>query len=357
MTTARHEIVVEGSPGVYHCISRCVRRAFLCGDDPYTGKSFEHRKEWVESRLKFLAAYFFIEVIAFAVMSNHMHVVIRNRPDHAADCDKRDIARRWLLLFPKRRDEAGRPAIPVEAELKALMEKPRRLEELRSRLGSVSWFMRSINENIARRANHEDGCKGRFWEGRFKCQALLDNAALLTCMTYVDLNPIRAGIASTPEESVHTSAYLRIAARQARKVPPVSVKEKDLPDSWLMSLDDGKELESRLLNLTIDEYLRLLDWTGRLVKDENQGAIPSDINPILTRLDVNQENWLDTVKTFGSVFYRAAGENGNNARRRPRNRRKVAERDAGQPSGVQAVRWMRRDNLNDYLQIIMITFR
>ncbi|MFH1138091.1 MAG: hypothetical protein V1816_18625 [Pseudomonadota bacterium] len=83
MTVARSEIVTEGAEGIYHCVSRCVCRAFLCGKDPYTGKSFEHRKSWVQDRLELLAQSFALEICAFAVMSNHRHVVLRTWPDLA----------------------------------------------------------------------------------------------------------------------------------------------------------------------------------------------------------------------------------------------------------------------------------
>ncbi|MFH1139889.1 MAG: hypothetical protein V1816_27740, partial [Pseudomonadota bacterium] len=170
MTIARSEIVTDGVEGIYHCISRCVRRAFLCGADPYTGRSFEHRKAWVQARLELLAQSFALEICAFAVMSNHLHVVLRTRPDWAESWSDEEAAGRWLLVFPKRRTEIGRPSPPSPSEIKELCEAAPGIEVIRRRLGSISWFMRGLNENIARRANREDGCKGRFWEGRFKCQ-------------------------------------------------------------------------------------------------------------------------------------------------------------------------------------------
>jgi hypothetical protein len=198
--------------GVYHCINRCVRRAFLCGTDSVSGKCYEHRKVWIQKRLGFLAANLGVDVLGFSIMSNHIHLVVRNRPDVVAGWSDDDVARRWWNVFPKRRDREGNPAEPTASELTMIIASPERLAEIRARLSSLPWFMRSLVEPIARQANREDQCSGRFWEGRYRCQPILDEAALLACLAYVDLNPIRAGIAATPETSEFTSVYERTRA-------------------------------------------------------------------------------------------------------------------------------------------------
>ncbi len=240
---ARCQIVEPAAVGIYHCINRCVRRAFLCGQDPLTGRSFEHRRTWIRQRLETLAGLFAVDVLGFTVMANHLHLVLRIRPDLADRWDDETIARRWWQLFPQCRDEDGDPATPEPHELRALRADPMLLAERRGRLASLSWFMRCLSEPIARRANREDGCTGRFWEGRFKCQALLDEAAVLACSIYVDLNPIRAGIAATPEVSEFTGAFERIAARQAERTarvePCVPPSRTDLPRRPLTSPRDG----------------------------------------------------------------------------------------------------------------------
>ena len=210
----RHLIVADDQVGVYHCIARCVRRSFLCGDDPVSGKNFDHRKRWIRRRLEMLASVFGIDVCGYAVMSNHLHVILRIRPDVAQSWSDEEIALRWRRLYPRRDQATGRCAEPEEHDLAMITSNPVRVARLRGRLSSLSWFMRCLNEPIARAANREDRCRGRFWEGRFKSQMLLDEAAVLACSVYVDLNPIRAGVASTPEESEFTSAYDRIRSRQ-----------------------------------------------------------------------------------------------------------------------------------------------
>ena len=109
---ARKDIVPNGEVGVYHCVNRCVRRAWLCGHDPVTGSCYDHRKQWIEDRLEELAGSFAVDVCGFSAMSNHVHVVLRTRPDVAEAWSDEEVARRWWRLFPKRRDEEGEPAEP-----------------------------------------------------------------------------------------------------------------------------------------------------------------------------------------------------------------------------------------------------
>ncbi len=136
--------------GTYHCINRCVRRSFLCGSDLISGKNYDHRRQWIQDRIQFLAGRFGVDVLGFAVMSNHLHVVLRNRPDVVAGWSDDEVARRWWDIFPKRRDRDGHPKVPSAAELLMITADAARLGEIRQRLSSVSWFMRCLVEPIAR---------------------------------------------------------------------------------------------------------------------------------------------------------------------------------------------------------------
>ena len=297
MAVARSEVVVQGVEAYYHCVSRCVRRAFLCGFDSYTGRSYEHRKGWIQARLKDIADVFGIEVVTYAVMSNHVHAVLRTRPDLVQCWSDEETAARWLALFPVERNDDGRPKAPSLSAIESLAGQPERLAEIRARLGSVSWFMRCLNEYVARMANREDGCKGRFWEGRFKCQVLLDDSALLACMAYVDLNPVRAWVAETPEQSEYTGIYNRIRARASGR-----------DETWLCPLGGENQGDAPgVLPIGRDEYLSLVDWTGREIRAGKRGAIPAHLADILDRIPINQARWFDTVQGYGGLFHQVVG--------------------------------------------------
>jgi hypothetical protein len=240
---------------------------------------------------------------------------------------------------------------------------PDRLVEIQRRLSSISWFMRCLVEPIARLASREDLCSGRYWQRRFFCQKILDDTALLACLVYVDLNLVRAGIAPTPEASPHTSVYERVqalktpvTAAEPNPVPnvpenniipahadvTVPVAEKDAKavatksDSraeWLSpfelseapptnsplsprgrgvgsegtAVDAARVSNKGCLAMPFAEYLQILDWTGRTWRSDKRCAIPDGLAPILERLALTDESWMNLVRDFRRKFRRAAG--------------------------------------------------
>ncbi|SBS36457.1 hypothetical protein MSP8886_03696 [Marinomonas spartinae] len=159
------QVSLQDTP-FYHCVSRCVRRAFLCGEDPVSGASFEHRRGWVEERLLFLASVFAIDVCAYAVMSNHLHVVLHIHAEKAAKWSTLEVLQRWHKLHKGTlftQQYVRGESLPDYAM--ALVEAS--AEAYRSRLMDISWFMKELNEPIARQANFEDNCTGRYYSHRF----------------------------------------------------------------------------------------------------------------------------------------------------------------------------------------------
>ncbi len=347
MTRPRSSLVSLADTPWYHVVNRCVRRAFLCGQDSATGQNFDHRRGWIETRIRELASVFTIDVAAYAVMSNHYHVVLRVDEGRARALDDDAVLRRWTQLFTgpllvqrylsEARSQMGQAECDKVAEFAALY---------RSRLHDLSWFMRALNESIARQANAEDDCTGRFWEGRFKSQALLDEQALLAAMAYVDLNPIRAGMAESLPESLHTSIKARLDDLQGQPFVPVlapvvvqlpaeqaasdlteaaKVTEENalcpapvlpsllpeaelakLPEAPLMPFDVTSRFE-QAIPFGLQEYLELVDTMGHAVHPDKRGVMPATTPPILTRLGMDAEGFINAADHFFKDFASAVG--------------------------------------------------
>ncbi|MBT4081143.1 MAG: transposase [Gammaproteobacteria bacterium] len=317
MTQARASLVsIEDTPW-YHCVNRCVRRAFLCGEDPISGNNYEHRRGWIADRIKQLASVYAIDVAGYAVMSNHYHVVMRIDQERALSWSVDDVLERWNKLFTgplvvQRYLSPEQPKLS-EAEVNRVHQLA---EEYRHRLYDLSWFMRTLNEHIARAANQEEGVKGRFWEGRFKSQALLDQQAILAAMTYVDLNPIRAGMAETPEASDFTSIQERIEedlmpeveGQECEKEVEQSVagdgRSIELPQAPLMPFDGTGEL-SWAIPFSWEDYLELVEWTGRSIVPRKHGYIAAHQPAIFVRLGIDPDYFAQSasklLKEFGSA--------------------------------------------------------
>ena len=313
MTQARSLLVPADAHGVYHCVSRCVRRAWLCGRDPLTGADHEHRRQWVEDRLAQLAELYAVSIWAYAVMSNHLNVVIEMHADIARTWSPDEIAARWLGLYPP---EDGQ----FEAAKVQIVGNSDRLSALRSRLCSLSWFMKSLSEPIARRANVEDHCKGRFWEGRFRSQVLLDETAVLSAMAYVDLNPIRAGMTADLEGSVHTSILKRIRVIESGSLSgsprPVAEGDSSGPPAKnprgpvLAPILGIRGLSVTALSST--EYVELVDITGRQWHPTKRGRITGQPPAVLRRLGMNASEWTSRVRAVKPEqgFCRVMGSEG-----------------------------------------------
>ena len=294
MTISRAQQIDLSVTPYYHCINRCVRRAFLCGVDKHTGASYEHRRGWIADKIKALSETFAIDVAAYAVMSNHYHIVLRVDQNLAASWSSTEIIQRWNTFFtlPALISRFMKGECTTAAELKAADEI---IQEWRSRLHNISWFMRLLNESIARQSNKEDDVTGRFWEGRFKSQALLDEQAVIACMAYVDLNPIRADIAKTPEQSDFTSIQERIQKAMQKK------------HCDLLPFVDCTKNKKTAIPLELNNYIALVDWSGRAILDNKRGSIPTNTPPILHRLGIDEKNWIQHIHYFEKQFPTVAG--------------------------------------------------
>ncbi len=270
MTYPRAHLVDAENGGIYHCISRCVRRAWLCGEDSVTGQSFGHRRQWVEDRILALSRIFAVRLYGYAIMSNHHHIILETRPHDVRRWSDEDVVERWLRVITWKNDKAR------ALRKAALVEDPEQVARLRARLGNLSWFMAKLNEHIARRTNAEDDCKGRFWEGRFTSIPLLDDTALIAAMVYVDLNPVRAGMTRLPERAQYTSVARRSRAQVRNEAPLEPLKN---------------------IGFDLPGYIELLHWTATT----HTGQRPQDMAHHRA-VNRNHNEWTTLVEANGHHF-------------------------------------------------------
>ena len=305
MTLPRSKLVDVSVTRWYHCISRCVRRAFLLGEGTDGGTG--DRKEWIEQRLKELDSIFAVSVGGFSVMDNHLHLLLRIDPEVAQNWSDGEVVERWHRLYPPRGTD--RKPLPPEKrkELVAkLLADPKWLQATRERLCSLGWFMKCLKEPLSRLVNKAEKCTGAFFEGRYKSIAVLDEEALLAVCAYIDLNPVAAGIATKPEDSPHTSCKARVdhVHRMGREADVQKADEGSVQawavcggleeELWLVPIEDRRRLDSvregMLETLTLGNYLKLVDYTGRLLK-VGKAAIGAELDDILTRIGSTADQW------------------------------------------------------------------
>lgn len=317
MTRPRTTLVSVADTPYYHCIGRCVRRAYLCGEDRVTGKSFTHRRQWILDRLALLTETFAIDLCAYALMSNHYHLVVQLVPERVKQWSAREVVERWTRLFSgpecAQRYLAGDVLSPTERSVLDAF-----ILRWSNRLSDLSWFMRCLNEPIARLANQEDGCTGRFWEGRFKSQALLDDTALLTAMAYVDLNPIRAGISPTLIDSDFTSIQQRLFEVAKSDSSHKSQRSANKPTLLVFAGAALRDQTSDTIPFNLQDYLELVDSSGRVARPDKRGAISTRQPKLLSTLGIEPGEWFKTVTQLHARFELFIGS--------PHRLRQIAER-------------------------------
>ncbi|WP_235034317.1 hypothetical protein, partial [Roseiconus lacunae] len=267
-------------------------------------------------------------------LSNHYHLILRTQPQLVADWDDREIALRWLMICPARMVD-GKPAEPTEAELNAIRNNPERLAEVRHRLSDPSWWMRLLNQRIAQRANREDEESGKFWQDRFRAIRIEDEASLLACAAYVDLNQVRAGIAESVEESKFSSIQTRIESEfgstaesplesSQANVTSGDGNQKHKPsirrDEFLarLTIDERRDdlgacesdsphrlTDKGFLPLTLPQYIELLEWTIEQTSPKRKktcGRAPT----ALSQTGLSRRAWTKLVDSFDEVFTHVA---------------------------------------------------
>jgi hypothetical protein len=316
MAVARMRQIDASVARWYHCMTRCVRRAFLLGE----GTS--DRKAWIENRIEELAQIFAVAVGGFSVMTNHLHVLLRLDPKVAEGWSDEEVVRRWGRLFPPR-DKSRQPLPISEVWVQDRLKDVAWVATARERLQSISWFMKCLKEPLSRMANREEKVRGAFFESRFKSVAILDDESLLAISAYIDLNPVAAGVAEVPETSEHTSIKTRVehveadgqtAQLEAAKDGSVagSCAAAGMEESlWLCPVEDRRMLDSSregmLEGFSLGSYLLLVDYTGRLFR-AGKAAISAELAGILDRLGTSAESWrarlekLRAGRLFGRFF-------------------------------------------------------
>lgn len=350
----REEIFKASEICIVHAVKRCVRRAYLFGKDKLTGQDFSWRQDWLHRRLESLASVFAIDILSFSILSNHMHVILRNRPDIVATWSDQEVALRWLRLHPGRRLDDFL-ADPTPTQIQMLVNQPGKIAELRSRLSNISWFMKDLTEPIARLANKEDGCKGCFWEKRFSASRIVDEAGALACSAYVDLNLIRAALAESLEHSVYTSAYDRYQAEQGaevvstafdfvavsteeagkaiRSIPVAELRAQCLAkrknptgrrvprDGFLARLtlhqdvlannpqphtDGLRASDKGFLSLDLAQYWELLRWTAQQTVAGASKDVPEHLAKCLAKMGIELSMWVDMALDLPKYFGRGS---------------------------------------------------
>ena len=310
MTRARSDVIPDLSGGVFHLVTRCVRRERLLDRSGRKALLCRGLAGWLR--------HMGIDLLAYAIMGNHVHLVVRLRPEVVGGWAAREVARHALAVLPVRSGPSLEPLKVTPAVIERYAEDAGWVAQQRVRLSSPSWLLRLVKQDVSRRANAEDGCTGHFWEKRFTSVAVLDAGATLACMISVDLNPLRAGLVECPETSTFTSIRHRVARLRSGTRSDLEAEDSELgaqlvampkcapPHLWTGAQERWALGEG--------DYLDILDETARQVAAGKRGAMSAASRPLLDRLGIAPTAWVHSMAQGGSMLGSALG--GPEARQR-----------------------------------------
>lgn len=286
MPTIKNKLVIPKIGGYYHLINRCIKHFNLCASDKKIKADYKHQRKCIERRILQMAHIFSVNVYAYAALRSQYHLVIYSDPQAPLNWTAQEIAERWLKLAPMRMN-GTKGKLQREERLQALINNSKLIEKYRYRLGCLSWMIKFLNQSFAQE-NHKEGKVNRLLaESHCSVQPLLDETAVLACMTYIDLSPTLSGIYKKPLDSQFTSIQNRCKY----------LREHDLLKP---TLSIAGNVCNRSLTLLLKDYSQLVEWTGKNITCLNDAKIPTYLNSLLSDLHLNKKNWLSQIKTIAS---------------------------------------------------------
>jgi len=364
----RESLIDKNECTIVHTVAKTARDLFLLGDDFATNTRNSHRKDWIIDIMEFQNSLMAIDLLAFCLMNNHVHLLLRSRPDAVKEWDDLEVARRWMTLCPKskKRLKVGDkvhyvPIAPKETQIQALAKNAKKIATLREQLSSISWYMRLLCQKVAQRANFEDGgSKGPFWKGRFHSTVIDDASYLLGSCFYIDLNAFKAFLTDSIDGYAYTSAKIRLdmlRSKQENENDNENEQEKQgLGDDSQVALSDpasreGDRLEADkpqeeekksyanisrgefLSQVKLDtysnnpqlhthgfrcsdkgfleysdrEYLDALEWCIRNKVIQEESKLPEDVPDCLKNNPLGVETVLRQARDFGRMYRYRAG--------------------------------------------------
>ena len=328
MARPRKDTFDPYNPGIYHCISRCVRQLFLIGPDEETQAENVGRWDFCEIRLQLLASLCAVDVLDFSLLSNHIHTLLRNRPDVVSAWSDREVARRWLRLHPT--DIAARESkdhVLTEEDLDRAVADKDLIKKARRELSSLSHFQKCLLEPIAKEFNRRDEKKGHFVAERFRCRRIDGDGCMLACSVYIALNAFRAGLCDTVEGHPFSS-YSRRERGEADWLAPMFLDERSIAYNQVAQMTEGQDgvkclvaqaneypsprcSEKGMSPLHWSDYREITLWTATHIRARYAAAdgaqheviVPQRIEELLLNLGIDPKFWIDTIDRYAELFY------------------------------------------------------